>query len=130
MLNRLRASALVCVLAAVPACAALNPIDPIAVAQTPDQQAFALLSAYAAVLETAADLARDPAVPAAVKRALSEAEATATPVVLALAAAFDAYAQTPDEAAAQALADATARAQSPLVALQAAVLTQTEGDTP
>lgn len=96
--------------------------NPIAVAQTPDQQAFALLSVYAAVLETAADLARDPAVPAAVKRALSEAEATATPVVLALTTVFDAYAQAPDEAAAQALADATARAQSPLVVLQAAVL--------
>ena len=97
MRHPVRAIALALVLAAMPACAALQQIgetrieNPASAARTVDQHAYALLLSYAATLEEAADLVRDPATPVEVRAALGRAERAATPVVEALAAALQAY---------------------------------------
>jgi hypothetical protein len=96
-MNRfLRVTALALALAATPACASLRLGEtqienPIAAARTLDQRAYALLHAYAAVLEEAGDIVRDPAAPTAFKRALGEAERVATPAAETLAIAARAY---------------------------------------
>ncbi|MGD9815103.1 MAG: hypothetical protein AB7Q23_02135 [Hyphomonadaceae bacterium] len=94
MRHPLRVFALALAFAATPACAALAPPDlpnPLAAAQSLDQRAYALLHAYAAVVEEAADIAADPAAPIAFKRLLGEAERVATPSVELLQTAITAY---------------------------------------
>lgn len=90
----LRAFALACALAVTPACASLGAPrfeNPVAAAHTLDQRAYALLHAYAAVIEEATDIVRDPAAPLAFKRALGQAEAVATPSAETLQIAVTAY---------------------------------------
>lgn len=92
----IRALALGLALAATPACASL-PIgetrleNPINAARTLDQRAYALLHAYAAVVEEATDIVRDPAAPLAFKRALGQAERAATPAAETLGIVVRAY---------------------------------------
>jgi hypothetical protein len=93
-----RALALGLALAATPACASLpfgetRMENPVAAARTLDQRAYALLHAYAAVVEEATDLVRDPATPAALKTTLGQAERAATPAAEALGIAVRAYVQ-------------------------------------
>jgi len=86
MRHPLRALALALALAATPACASLqlgetrieNPLD---AARSIDQRAYALLHSYAAIVEEAGDIVRDPAAPLSLKRALGRAERAATPAV-------------------------------------------------
>jgi hypothetical protein len=96
MRHPLRALALACALAFTPACASLQlgqtrVENPIAAAQTLDQRAYAVLHAYAAVVEEATDIVRDPATPLAFKRALGQAERAATPAAETLQIAVSAY---------------------------------------
>lgn len=146
MLHSLRAFALACALALTPACAALHLSapsvpNPVEAAQTTDQRAYALLASYAALIEAATDIVRDPAVPIEAKRALGRAEAAATPAARTLEAAFAAYlrarsafesAADGDQsavsrtaaalgAAAQALSEAISAAQEPVAALETLV---------
>jgi len=93
----MRALALACALAITPACASLpfgetRIENPFAAARTLDQQAYALLHAYGAVIEEAADIVRDPSAPLAFKRALGQAERAATPAAETLQIATVAYA--------------------------------------
>ena len=92
----LRTLALALALTATPACASLQlgPTrieNPVAAARTLDQRAYAALNAYAAVIEEATDIARDPAAPLAFKRALGQAERVATPAAETLEIAVAAY---------------------------------------
>ena len=94
MRNPLRTMALAIALVAMPACAALQAPkfeNPVSVARTADQKAYALLASYAAVLEEATDLVRDPLVPAQVKQALVRAERVATPAAGTLRIALVGY---------------------------------------
>lgn len=89
MKHPLRALFLGVALACTPACAAFKLGDtqiaiPISAAHSIDQQAYALLHAYAAVLEEATDIVADPATPLAFKRALGQAERAATPAAQTL----------------------------------------------
>ena len=89
MKHPLRALFLGVALACAPACAAFKLGDtqianPIPAAHSIDQQAYALLHAYAAVLEEATDIVADPATPLAFKRALGQAERAATPAAQTL----------------------------------------------
>jgi hypothetical protein len=98
MTRPLRVIALAIALAATPACASLpfgetRIENPIAAARTLDQRAYALLHAYAAVIEEATDVVRDPATPAALKRALGQSECVATPAAETLGIAVRAYVQ-------------------------------------
>jgi hypothetical protein len=96
MIRPIRALLLGMALAATPACASL-PIggtrleNPIAAARTLDQRAYALLHAYAAVVEEATDIVRDAATPLAFKRALGQAERAATPAAETLGIVVRAY---------------------------------------
>lgn len=112
-----------------PGCAslALRFESPIAAAQTLDQRTYALLNTYAAILEEAADIVRDPAVPLAVKRALGDAERAATPAVEAAEAAFRVYAQARGDeraAASHRLEEAVDQAKPAVDALQQLVRDQ------
>lgn len=96
MKQPLRVLALTLALAATPACASLNVgqtrfENPATAARTLDQRAYAILSAYAAVIEEATDIVRDPAAPLAFKRALGQAERVATPAAETLQIAVNAY---------------------------------------
>ncbi|MBN8606741.1 MAG: hypothetical protein J0L81_07475 [Caulobacterales bacterium] len=96
MRHPLRAIALACALAATPACASVQVADtrienPIVAARTLDQRAYAALHAYAAVIEEATDIVRDPAAPVGFKRALGQAERVATPAAETLQIAVAAY---------------------------------------
>lgn len=96
MRHPIRVVVLACALAFTPACAALQlgqtRIEiPLAAAQTIDQRAYALLHAYAAIVEEATDIVRDPAAPLAFKRALGQAERVATPAAETLQVAVTAY---------------------------------------
>jgi hypothetical protein len=96
MKRSLRTIALGCALTLTPACGTLpfggTAIEnPIAAARTLDQRAFALLNAYAAVVEEATDIVRDPQAPIGLKRALGQAERVATPATEALQIAVVAY---------------------------------------
>jgi hypothetical protein len=96
MRHPLRALALACALAATPACASLQLgqteiKNPLSAANTLDQRAFALLHAYAAVIEEATDIVRDPATPPAITTALARAERIATPAVETMEVAVSAY---------------------------------------
>lgn len=96
MKHPFRALLLGAALALTPACASLNVgatrfENPISAARTLDQQAYALLNAYAAVIEEATDIVRDPSAPLAFKRALGQAERVATPGAEMLQIAVTAY---------------------------------------
>jgi hypothetical protein len=96
MRHPIRALALACALTLTPACAALQLgstriENPVAAAQTIDQRAYALLHAYAAIVEEATDIVADPATPLAFKRALGQAERVATPAAETLQVAVTAY---------------------------------------
>jgi hypothetical protein len=96
MIKSIRVLALALALAATPACASLTfgetrLENPIAAARTLDQRAYALLHAYAAVVEAATDIVRDPAAPLAFKRALGQAERAATPAAETLGIAVRGY---------------------------------------
>jgi len=146
MIKPLRVLALALALAAAPACASL-PLgqtrieNPIAAARTLDQRAYALLHAYAAIVEEATDIVRDPAAPVAFKRALSQAERAATPAAETLGIAVRAYVQaradfeaasgetqpalqraaTAMTIAAQRLSEALAAAETPIAELEGMV---------
>lgn len=116
-MNRpVRAALLALAFAATPACASLYETPPAErrAALTMEQRAYALLGAYAIVLEEAADVVREPAIPASVKRALADAERTATPVAEALHAALAAHVRARDAASAEALRAAVETAEPPL----------------
>jgi len=126
-------------LASTPACASLQLAptrieNPFAAARTLDQRAYALLQVYAAVLEEATDIVRDPATPLALSRALGRAERAATPAAemleIAVAAhlraqadfdAASAEAQPVLERAALALTIAAQRLNQAVTAAQAPV---------
>jgi hypothetical protein len=94
MRTLLRVFALSLALCAVPACASIQAPrfeNPVEAGKTADQKAYALLASYAAVLEEATDLVRDPNVPVPVKRALVTAEGAATPAADTLRIALVAY---------------------------------------
>ncbi|MEZ5972510.1 MAG: hypothetical protein R3C31_11930 [Hyphomonadaceae bacterium] len=96
MRHPLRVLALACALTLTPACASLELgatriENPLAAAQTIDQRAYALLHAYAAILEEATDIVADPATPLAFKQALGQAERVATPAAETLHVAVTAY---------------------------------------
>jgi hypothetical protein len=146
MIKPVRMLALALALAATPACASL-PIaetrleNPIAAARTLDQRAYALLHAYAAIVEEATDIVRDPAAPRAFKTALGAAERAATPAAETLGIAVRAYVQAradfeaaSDESqpalqraataltiTAQRLSEAMAAAEAPIAELEALV---------
>jgi hypothetical protein len=143
MRHPLRAAALALALAATPACASLQLgstqiENPVAAARTLDQRAYAVLNAYAAIIEEAADIVRDPATPAGFKRALGQAEGIATPAAETLEIAVASYvraradfeaasgatqpaiqrAATALSVAARRLNEAIAAAQSPIAELE------------
>jgi hypothetical protein len=96
MRHPLRTIALALALAATPACASIRAgqteiVNPVSAANTLDQRAYALLHSYAAVIEEATDIVRDPNAPMAFKRALGQAEAVATPAAETLEIAIAAY---------------------------------------
>jgi hypothetical protein len=94
MTRLLQSLALSLALAALPACAAVKAPDlpnPVAAAHTADQKAYAVLASYAAVLEEATDIVRDPAAPLALKQALVRAERVATPAAETLRIALVGY---------------------------------------
>lgn len=94
MRKLIQALALGAALAAVPACAALKAPafeNPVSAAQTADQKAYALLASYAAVLEEATDVVRDPSTPPAFKQTLVRAERIATPAAETLRIALVGY---------------------------------------
>lgn len=94
MRHPIRTVVLALALAATPACAMLpppGPSNPLAAAQSLDQRAYALLHAYAALIEEATDIVADPAAPIEFKRMLGLAERVATPAVEVLQAAVTAY---------------------------------------
>src|SRR5215470_3398767 len=89
----LKIAVLSLVLVAAPGCAELRADNPFMAARKIDQQAYALISAYADIVDTATNFLADPAAPPAAKRALGAAEAVATPAVETLAVAAVAYLQ-------------------------------------
>lgn len=96
MRHPVRALTLACALALTPACASFQVgqtriENPVAAATSLDQRAYALLQTYAAVIEGATDVVRDPATPLALTRALGQAERMATPAAEALGIAVAAY---------------------------------------
>lgn len=96
MRHALRTIALALAIAATPACASVRAgqteiVNPVSAARTLDQRAYALLHSYAAIIEEATDIVRDPAAPMAFKRALGQAERIATPAAETLEIAIAAY---------------------------------------
>lgn len=117
MRHPLRVIALGLALAATPACASLKlggttVENPISAARTLDQRAYALIQTYAAVLEEAGNVVRDPAVPLSVKRTLGSAERVATPAVQTLEIAVATYVRTQADYQAAISADASTLARA------------------
>ena len=117
MIRRLRVCALAVALAATPACVSLTPLNPFSAARSADQQAYALIGAYAVTLEEATALMKNPATPRGVKTALAAAEARATPAVELVRVAAIAYRQGETETASAALTRAISDAQRPVADL-------------
>lgn len=122
MRHILRTLALACALAATPACASLQIGEtrienPVTAARTLDQRAYAVLHAYAAIIEEATDIVRDPAAPLGFKRALGQAERAATPAAETLQIAVSAYIR------ARADFEASSGASAPTLERAAAALT-------
>lgn len=65
--------------------------NPIAVAETPAQKAYAIERTYNIVLAGALDLVNDPAVSPGIKSNIRSIEARTTPIVNQLSEAFTAY---------------------------------------
>ena len=65
--------------------------NPISIAETPSQKAYAIERSYNVLLETAVALASDSATPNSLKRALGRAERAATPVIDSLSDAVTDY---------------------------------------
>ena len=65
--------------------------NPIAVAETPSQKAYAIERTYNIVLAGALDLVNDPAVSSGIKSNIRSIEKRSTPIVNELAEAFTAY---------------------------------------
>lgn len=63
--------------------------NPVSVAETPEQKAFALYGVYVVFAEEALTLAQTPSVPASIRLGLVNAEAVAKPSADALKAAYD-----------------------------------------
>lgn len=96
MKRALSTAALACALTLTPACSTLHLgqaqiENPVAAAETLDQQAYALLHSYAAIVEEATDIVSDPDTPAGFSRALAQTEAVATPAVETLQIAVASY---------------------------------------
>jgi hypothetical protein len=72
----------------ISSCAASNPI---AVAETPGQKAYAIERTYNIVLAGALDLVNDPAVSQGIKSNIRSVEKRTTPIVSELSEAFTAY---------------------------------------
>jgi hypothetical protein len=117
----LRTIALALCLAATPACSSLRGANPIPAEASLEQNAYALIGAYALTLEEATVLVKNPATPTKVKTALAKAERVATPAVelVKIAAIAHHRAQTGETGAA--LSRALAEAQGPAVALAALI---------
>ncbi len=110
MRHPFRALALGLALAATPACASLQLgqtriENPVAAARTIDQRAYAILHSYAAMVEEAADIVRDPAAPLSLKRALGQAERAATPAAETLQIAVATFVRARSDYDASASAD-------------------------
>lgn len=118
----IRALALGLALAATPACASLQLGEtrienPVAAARSVDQRAYAILHSYAAIVEEAADIVRDPATPLSLKRALGQAERAATPAAETLQIAVVAYVRARNDY------DATTNSSQPALERAASALT-------
>lgn len=92
----LRVAVLALAFAALPSCSSLPILgaqieNPVAVARTLDQQAYAILDTYAVLVEEAAKIVSDPNVPISAKRALGQAEKVATPAAQVVESALAAY---------------------------------------
>jgi hypothetical protein len=79
---------LLCALFALLAAACQTP-NPVAVAETAEQKAFAIYGTYVVFSEQAAILAATPTIPASVRLGLVNAEGAAKPSADALKAAYD-----------------------------------------
>lgn len=133
MRHPLRALALACALTLTPACASLDfggtrIENPLAAAKTVDQRAYALIQSYAALLEEAGDIVRDPAAPLAAKRAIGRAERIATPAITTLQIAATAYTRAQADggdlaSATRRLAEAVDAAKAPISELSQLIRT-------
>ncbi len=117
MKHALRTLGLAIALAATPACSTLRAANPIPAEASLEQNAYALIGAYALTLEQATALVKNPATPRAVKTALAKAEQVATPAVELVKIAAVAHRRAETAATGAALAHALAQAQSPVLAL-------------
>lgn len=122
MRHPFRALALGVALAATPACASLQLgqtriENPVAAARSMDQRAYAILHSYAAIVEEAGDIVRDPAAPLSLKRALGQAERAATPAVETLQISVAAFVRARSDY------DSVSRADQPALERAAAALT-------
>lgn len=154
MKHPIRTLALACALTLTPACASFRLghtqiENPASAARTPDQRAYALIHAYAAVIEEATDIVRDPATPPAFRRALGQAERVATPAVETMQIAVRAYVRARADfdaavadrptlertaaaltIAARRLNEAIAAAQAPIAELEGFVRAHRQGANP
>jgi hypothetical protein len=117
MSHILRTIALALCLAAIPACATLRAANPVPAEASLEQNAYALIGAYALTLEQATILVRNPATPPNVKAALAKTERVATPAVELVKIAAIAHRRAETGATSAALARALAEAQGPASAL-------------
>lgn len=117
MKHALRTLALAFALAAAPACSTLRAADPAPAQARLEQNAYALIGAYALMLDEATALVQNPATPRAVKAALAQAEQNATPAVELVKIAAIAHRRAATGAAGEALARALSEAQGPAAAL-------------
>jgi hypothetical protein len=111
--------ALALALASMPACASLR--SPIPAYASVEQNAVALMGAYALTLDQATALIANPATPRTVKTALAEAEKRATPAVELVKVAAVAHSRARNGETGAALARALTEAQTPAQALAALV---------
>jgi len=89
MLQHSRSSVLLFItMLALAGCQSINPMS---IAETPAQKAYALERSYNIVLAGALDLVNDPAVPAGVKSNIRSVERRTTPIVDNLSQAFADY---------------------------------------
>lgn len=79
--------ALLVTVAALEACS----VNPLQVAETPAQRAYALERAYNIVLENAVTIVENPATPEGLRERIRDVEASTTPLIDALSNAFASY---------------------------------------
>lgn len=75
------------ILALISGCAS----NPVAVAETPAQKAYAISASYNVILEAAANIVEDTTAPIDLRRAVQAAERRTTPVIESLETAFADY---------------------------------------